>query len=248
MGGDFNATKSDGERKGSSNGWSAESRLFADFIEESRLIDVPASDNQFSWYSGDGKVMSRIYRFLVDDSLIDRWGIMGQRIGPRSILDHCPVWIIINKENWGPEHFMVNNSWFKNKEFLPFVASEWDKIRLKGEEDELRDVVELMSEATRKMWLNLKIKENMLLQKSRVKWDADGDMNNRYFHCAVKARRRGNFINSIQSENSVVESVGEIQEEVMRHFANKFSEPVFQRPSLEGISLKAISYREKCTL
>ncbi|XP_058776539.1 uncharacterized protein LOC131650844 [Vicia villosa] len=64
----------------------------------------------------------------------------------------------------------------------------------------------------------------------------------------MKARRRENFINSIQSENDVLESVGEIKEEVRRHFESKFCEPVFHRPSLEGVSLKAISFREKSNL
>lgn len=92
--------------------------------------------------------------------------------------------------------------------------------------------MELHNEATRKMWLNLQIKENMLLQKSRIKWDVEVDMNNRYFHFALKARRRGNFINIIQSENGVLESVEEIKAEAMRHFTSKFPEPNFVRPSL----------------
>lgn len=54
--------------------------------------------------------MSIIDHFLIEDSLVNRWGIVGQCISPRSISDHFPVWIIINKENWGPKPFMVNNS------------------------------------------------------------------------------------------------------------------------------------------
>lgn len=112
----------------------------------------------------------------------------------------------------------------------------------------MNDVVNLCSEATRKMWLNLQIKENMLLHKSRIKWDVEGDVNNRYFHCVLKARRRGNFINNIQTESGVLETVGEIKEETRRHFASKFTESNFVRPSLEGISFKSISSGDKSNL
>lgn len=80
--------RDDGKRRGSRNGRKAKSRQFADFIDESKLVDVPVSGNSFSWFSGDGKSMSRINRFFIEDYLIDRWRIEGQRIGPKSISDH----------------------------------------------------------------------------------------------------------------------------------------------------------------
>ncbi|XP_058783599.1 uncharacterized protein LOC131658308 [Vicia villosa] len=116
------------------------------------------------------------------------------------------------------------------------------------QEGNLGDLVEIRSEATRKMWLNLKIKENMIFQKSIVKWDVEGDLNSRFFHCALKARRRANFINSIDSDNGVLESVGDIKEEVRRHFASKFSDSNQSRPSLEGFSFKAISVGDNFNL
>lgn len=132
MGENFNATKNSRERKGNCLRRTTESTLFASFIEDNRLIDLPSSGNRFSWYSGDEKFMSRIDQFLVEDSLIDRWGIVGQRIGLRTISDHCPVWLIINKENWGPKPFLMNNSWIEDKEFLPFVEEEWAKLKVTG--------------------------------------------------------------------------------------------------------------------
>ncbi|XP_058741467.1 uncharacterized protein LOC131613848 [Vicia villosa] len=151
MGGDFNATKDSRERKGNCIGRSMESNCFSSFIDKSRLIDVPSSGNKFSWYSGDGRFMSKIDRFLVEDSLICRWGIVGQRIGSRSISDHCPVWIIINKENWGPKPFLVNNSWFEDKDFLPFVEKEWEKLVVSGRGDYiLKEKLRLLKDSLRR--------------------------------------------------------------------------------------------------
>ncbi|XP_058780621.1 uncharacterized protein LOC131654295 [Vicia villosa] len=294
MGGDFNAVKKRSERKGRSSGGGSEASLFSGFIKDSRLIDMPCNGNRFSWYSGDGFSMSRLDRFLVDDFLIDRWGMVGQKIGDRSISDHCPIWTVSNKENWGPKPFVVNNAWFEDTLFLPFVEEEWRKLRVEGrgdfilkeklrmlkeklrwwnrevfgridmvieegkkglnetdrlltacKEGEVGGLVDVRSEATKIMWLNMRLKENILLQKSRVKWDKEGDLNSRYFHNIMKARRRRNFIGSVTTEGGVLDEVGPIKEEVRRHFEEKFSELEAVRPTLEGSMLKSISLVDK---
>lgn len=50
-------------------------------------------------------------------------------------------------------------------------------------------------------------------------------MNSRYFHNIIKARRRHNFIGSIDIVSGVIHEVGDIKEEVRRHFEDKFTEP-----------------------
>src|SRR4051812_6174358 len=89
IGGDFNAVKHRRERKGRSGSVNnLEMSLFADFIDKSLLLDVPCKVKKFSWYSGDGKSMSRIDRFLVADNIVSRWGVVGQVISDRDISDH----------------------------------------------------------------------------------------------------------------------------------------------------------------
>lgn len=82
------------------------------------LIDVPCLCNDFSWVSGDGRSMSRLDRFLLYEPLIVLWGVVDQVIGKRDISCHCPVWLKLDKVDWGPKLFKVNASWFKNKDFL----------------------------------------------------------------------------------------------------------------------------------
>lgn len=73
-------------------------------------------------------------------------------------------------------------------------------------EDQVKGVVAHRTEATRRIWLNMKIKENTLLQKSRLKWNWEGDMNS-IFSLFMKSRHRSNFVGHIQTEEEVVESV-----------------------------------------
>lgn len=79
--------------------------------------------------------MSRLYRFLLSDALIFDWGVVRQLIDKRDILDHCPIWLVINQSGWGPKPSKVNDRWFKNVPFLPYVESEWKDIQVEGRSD-----------------------------------------------------------------------------------------------------------------
>ncbi|XP_058784973.1 uncharacterized protein LOC131659865 [Vicia villosa] len=123
---DFNAVKNVNERKGSSGRYRvSEERDFLEFINLSNLVDVPSKGKKFTWFGGDGKAGSRIDRFLVADNIVNKWGVVGQMVGNRDVSDHCPIWLISNKVNWGPKPFKVNEEWFSDKDFLPFVEKVW---------------------------------------------------------------------------------------------------------------------------
>lgn len=124
IGGDFNAIKHHSERKGrSSIDYTTELNAIVDFIDDINLIDVPCKGKRFSWYSGDWLSMSRLDRFLVADSIVNKWGVVGQQIISRDIFDHCPIWLVKDNEDWGPKTFNFNNEWFSFKYFIPFVEN-----------------------------------------------------------------------------------------------------------------------------
>ncbi|XP_058763563.1 uncharacterized protein LOC131637014 [Vicia villosa] len=136
IGGDFNAIKNNRERKGRAVGsYKKETELFADFILKSDLVDTPCKGKKFSWYSGDGKSMSRIDRFLLSNVVVNRWEVIGQMIGDRDISDHCPIWVMTDKYNWGPKPFQFNNEWFSFDAFIPFVEGEWKSLKVEGRAD-----------------------------------------------------------------------------------------------------------------
>ncbi|MCI41628.1 cysteine-rich receptor-like protein kinase, partial [Trifolium medium] len=89
------------------------------------VFDVPVLGKKFSWFSADGKSMSRLDRFLLSDGFITKQGISGQWIGDRDISDHCPIWLNVTSYNWGPKPFRVINGWLEHPEFFSFVENSW---------------------------------------------------------------------------------------------------------------------------
>lgn len=71
-GGDFNVVKEGREINSSNRFRNSEAKSFSSLIDPSRLLDIPCN-GKFSWFNGDGKSVSRLDRFFVDDSLIDKW-------------------------------------------------------------------------------------------------------------------------------------------------------------------------------
>ncbi|KAL4342378.1 hypothetical protein GQ457_08G025470 [Hibiscus cannabinus] len=65
MGGDFNATRNQSERKDSSYPIAIREN-FNSFIQGSKLIDLPLRGKKFTWYGPNGK-RSRLDRFLIDE-------------------------------------------------------------------------------------------------------------------------------------------------------------------------------------
>ncbi|XP_058784197.1 uncharacterized protein LOC131658967 [Vicia villosa] len=291
--GDFNTVKKRSERWGcSSRSVNSKWSDFSDFIDDIGLVDVPCKDKRFSWISGDGKSKSRIDRFLISNNVISSWGVVGQWIGKRDISDHCPVWLMVDKEDWGPKPFKFNNEWFNHNHFFDFVKKEWDDIKFQGRGDYvLKEKLRLIKErlrwweknifgkidleieenvkelnkwddrerweeeihlnnvkASKNIWFNLKLKENMLIQKSRMRWLNNGDENTRFFHNTVKERRRLNRICMVDSNEGVASSVNEVKETVRNHFEDKFKEDCFNRPLLEGIAFKSLSVDQACSL
>ncbi|XP_058776295.1 uncharacterized protein LOC131650610 [Vicia villosa] len=152
IGGDFNSIKKGSERFGTSTSVNKlEWKEFSNFIEDCGLIDVPCKGKKYSWFSGDGKSKSRLDRFILDGNIVSSWGVVGQLIEQRDVSDHCPVWLIVDKEDWGPKPSKFNNEWFHNKDFMRFVEEEWKAIIVSGRGDFI-------------------LKEKFRIIKGRLKW------------------------------------------------------------------------------
>lgn len=136
IGGDFNSVKKRSERVGRSVGSNfSEIKDFLDFIDNSSLVDVSCKGKKFSWFIGDGISKSRIDRFLVSDNVVSSWGVVGQFIGSRDVSDHCPIWLEVDKTDWGSKSFKFNNEWFSHLDFLPFMKKEWESLEVRGRGD-----------------------------------------------------------------------------------------------------------------
>ncbi|MCI69330.1 endonuclease/exonuclease/phosphatase family protein, partial [Trifolium medium] len=43
---------------------------FREFVEVMAVVDLPVLGNKFSWFSSDGKAMSRLDRFLISEGFL----------------------------------------------------------------------------------------------------------------------------------------------------------------------------------
>ena len=82
---------------------------FKMFIEDLELTDLPALGKKFTCFANDGVTMSKIDGFLVSEGFISRWDLSSQWVGDRDISDHCMLWLISSRANWGPKPFRFNN-------------------------------------------------------------------------------------------------------------------------------------------
>ncbi|GAU50433.1 hypothetical protein TSUD_134890, partial [Trifolium subterraneum] len=115
------------------------------------FIDIPVLGKKFSWFSPDGKAMSRLDRFLLSDGFLTKNGVTGQWIGDRDISDHCPVWLLSSFCNWGPKPFRVINGWINHPEFNDFVESAWKSYDVRGKKAfVLKEKLKLLRESLKK--------------------------------------------------------------------------------------------------
>lgn len=97
---------------------------FRIFVAKMELVDLPLLGGKFTWYSGNGKSMRRLDRFLVSEKLIIEWKLSSQKVGKWEFSDYCAVWLVAGGSDWGPKLFRFNNVWLKHKKFTNFMLYE----------------------------------------------------------------------------------------------------------------------------
>ncbi|XP_019433996.1 PREDICTED: uncharacterized protein LOC109340725 [Lupinus angustifolius] len=133
MAGDFNSILNRDERRGSSSSLvSSDCVEFSQFVEDLELLDLPLVGSKFTWFVSNGSVMSRLDRFLINDSWSSTWGHLVQMSLKRTFSDHCPIVLKSDVNDWGPSPFRTNNCWFSNAEFGKFVEGTWNDLEVNG--------------------------------------------------------------------------------------------------------------------
>ncbi|GKV21933.1 hypothetical protein SLEP1_g31856 [Rubroshorea leprosula] len=131
LGGDFNATRSTGERQGSRE-MTTEMREFNCFIHEAELIDLPLVGRKFTWYNSNGLQMSRIDRFLLSNEWVLKWKDVKQMGLRRTVSDHCPILLKNEKVDWGPKPFKFFNAWIDQPGCIGTIRKAWKSCEVNG--------------------------------------------------------------------------------------------------------------------
>ncbi|XVF65903.1 hypothetical protein PTKIN_Ptkin09bG0288100 [Pterospermum kingtungense] len=128
LGGDFNVVRTPEEKRGESVNTRA-LYDFSNFIEGLGLVDLPLLGGVFTWSSNrKAPSFSRLDRFLLDPEFLLKFPELKQKRWPRSISDHHPISLGVEKVDWGPKPFKFFNYWLEHDGYHEIVAQAWRNI------------------------------------------------------------------------------------------------------------------------
>jgi len=131
--GDFNAVRCREERQSvSASRGVVDFGPFNNFIDENGLCDLPLCGRNFTWFKGDGKTMSRIDRFLLSEEWCIVWPNCVQVAFLRGFSDHCPLFLTVDEENWGPRPAKFLKCWSELPGYKQFVKNVWSTTQVDG--------------------------------------------------------------------------------------------------------------------
>ena len=208
VGGDFNAVRFPGERRGGGR-VSNSMRRFSEIMEDLGLRDIPLQRGPFTWRGGRNNCsMSRIDCFLVSNDWESYFSGVTQSTLPRPISDHCPIFIDAGGIIKGPIPFRFEVMWLKVDGFKELVKGWWQGMIFSGffsfvlaeklkalfsiEETEAR----YLAREDYKYWSLLE--EVSWRQKSRELLLKEGDKNTSFFHRMANSHRRINCIKKVR--------------------------------------------------
>ncbi|XP_068504216.1 uncharacterized protein [Phaseolus vulgaris] len=132
--GDFNAVRSEGERKGIRGGSSKKSEIigFNSFIERNLLFEIPIVGKKYTWYKANGSAKSRLDRIFVSEEWLQKWPECKQYVQPRVVSDHCAIVVKSVLKDWGPSPFRTIDAWQMEPGFKEMVKEKWCSYTVQG--------------------------------------------------------------------------------------------------------------------
>ncbi|XP_074288389.1 uncharacterized protein LOC141613551 [Silene latifolia] len=194
--GDFNTVLSPVERLGG-NTTDAEMQHFQDCASICGMDDITSSGALFTWSNKQNpadRVYSRLDRAMGNQAWLEDFGDNYAYFHPEGLFDHCPwtkMFSVIKKlKALKPALKSLNKYCFsdiENSTTIATVALEnlqkklvenpGDIVLLQQEMDMAHDLKELIS-----------ARDSFFIQKAKVQWSLEGDLNTNYFHHAIKKR------------------------------------------------------------
>ncbi|XP_021990645.1 uncharacterized protein LOC110887046 [Helianthus annuus] len=216
--GDFNDVRRP-EKRLNSEFVSLNAHYFNNFIEEADFQEYQMGGRQYTYRSDNGKKLSKLDRFLIPCRIFNSWfEIPGATEYVQQLMESFHF--------EGPADLALD------------VKLKWAKKRLKDwVQEELEDRAEcrvFISEVN-------KIKAMFIKQKSRVRWEKEGDENMKYFHGVMNANTSNNRIHGLHIDGAWETSPPLVKDYVFSFFAEKFKEPIASRPNLECPFLPTVS-------
>ncbi|GKC61706.1 hypothetical protein Tco_1089304 [Tanacetum coccineum] len=94
---------------------------FNEFINNTRLIEIPMGGRKFTRVSDDEMKFSKLDCFLLNEKFNEMWGNLSVVALDRKLPDHCPIVIKDVELDFGPKPFRVFNIWLEESDFSKVV-------------------------------------------------------------------------------------------------------------------------------
>ncbi|XP_022024613.1 uncharacterized protein LOC110924948 [Helianthus annuus] len=96
---------------------------FNNFISLAGLSEYNMGGAKFTYINPDGSKKSKLDRIFVCDGFMDKWPNAKQSALPRGKLDHRPLILQVNIDDFGPTPFRFFNTWLLDPELADVVKS-----------------------------------------------------------------------------------------------------------------------------
>ncbi|XP_071695196.1 uncharacterized protein [Rutidosis leptorrhynchoides] len=126
LGGDFNEVRYPTERR-NCNFIEHRARLFNEFTDQNKLLEIPMGGKMFTRVSDDGTKFSKLDRFLVSDRFLEIWEGLATCALERKHSDHCPIILKDGNTDFGPKPIRVYDNWIEQEGSLEVINSGWEQ-------------------------------------------------------------------------------------------------------------------------
>lgn len=124
---------------------------FNDFINDTRLVEIPMGGQKFTKVSDDGMKFSKLDWFLLNEDFNTLWGNLSVTVLDRKLSDHCPIVLKDVDPDFGPKPFRAFYIWLEEVDFLQIVEEAWKKdVRGNRPDCLFRDKLKNVKEVLRK--------------------------------------------------------------------------------------------------
>ncbi|GKA57981.1 RNA-directed DNA polymerase, eukaryota, reverse transcriptase zinc-binding domain protein [Tanacetum coccineum] len=128
--GDFNEVRFKSDRFGSVFNAHAAS-IFNNFIRSSGLAEINLGGSSFTWCHKSASKMSKLDRFLVSESFLNKCPNVNAITLERFLSDHRPILLRESNVDYGPTPFRFYHHWIEMEGFCKMVEDGWKDSKTK---------------------------------------------------------------------------------------------------------------------
>jgi len=111
---------------------------------------------------------------------------------------------------------LINKEWNWKKRVQDLDGKDDEAVLSVEDKEERRQLLADLGQVRDKQ-------EAILLQKSRLSWKSQGDLNTKFYHSSIKWRRMQNGINGLKVEDQWCEDPTKVKARVREFFEGRFS-------------------------